>query len=305
MLGAANGAATPASEAEVVQKKAQAVCARMKYAAILLVVLILVAVVVAGIASGFFGWAKNLFTVEGPKMVQWTHDNPGFTSLLMVAIALLDTVPLVGHFSAKPLQYALVWIFGYPAGAAMIFICLYTSLTLQFVFGRYILHDCVRNQIGDMNLFVAVDRALVRERGLLLARLRVGRAPNRSRRSAGCGRGSSPAYESKQVALLPAACGSPGVACALCRAGCDTNGARGQPAGRTYTAPAAPTAGLHAARQRVASRGSNFLHPLADAHLRPQLLHRLARRVRQERADATLHRLLDRERSQGGSRGRC
>jgi hypothetical protein len=51
----------------------------------------------------------------------------------------------------------------------MITICLYASLTLQFIFGRYLLHDCVRNRIRSLKLFMAIDRALSKERGLLLA----------------------------------------------------------------------------------------------------------------------------------------
>jgi uncharacterized membrane protein YdjX (TVP38/TMEM64 family) len=106
--------------------------------------------------------------IVGPQVVSWVHDHPGYVTLLMATVALLDTVPGLGHMLAKPLQYALPWIFGYPLGAVMIGICLYSSLTLQFIFGRYLLHDCVRGRIGRMKLFMAIDRALSKDRGLLL-----------------------------------------------------------------------------------------------------------------------------------------
>lgn len=148
--------------------EAEGVCTRSRALGIALGLAALVTIVMVAKLTGALHLVVDAVMVGGPKVVRWVHDHPGYVVLLLATIALLDTVPGVGHMLAKPLQYALPWIFGYPPGAVMIFMCLYTSLTLQFVFGRYLLHDCVRNRIGNMRLFIAIDRALSRERGLLL-----------------------------------------------------------------------------------------------------------------------------------------
>jgi len=160
-------------QAEVEQAEEEEVevapwCTGRRWACVAVGLLLPVGLLVAAKLTGGLDCAMDAVLVEGPRMMEWVHDRPGYIVLMMAAIALLDVVPGIGHLLAKPLQYSLPWIFGYPLGAAMIFACLYTSLTLQFLIGRHLLHDCVRRKIGGMRLFRATDRALSKERGLLL-----------------------------------------------------------------------------------------------------------------------------------------
>lgn len=144
------------------------ICTRSRCACASLGLLLVIGLLLVAELTGLVGWVMDTVLVVGPQVVSWVYDHPGYVTLLMSAVTLLDTIPGLGHMLAKPLQYALPWIFGYPLGGVMIWVCLYTSLTLQFIFGRYLLHDCVRNRIGQLKLFMAIDRALSKERGLLL-----------------------------------------------------------------------------------------------------------------------------------------
>ena len=94
-----------------------------------------------------------------PHLVQTLSHSPTATALMLAIIALLDVVPLLGHMSAKPLQYAICWVYGYAAAAPMLAACMFASLTLQYLLGRYLLYDWVRRELAESKLFLAIDRA--------------------------------------------------------------------------------------------------------------------------------------------------
>jgi hypothetical protein len=88
------------------------VCTRTSCAHASLGLLLLVGLIVAAEVTGLAAWLSDTIMVKGPAVVSWVHDHPGYVTLLMAAVTLLDTIPGIGHLLAKPLQYALPWIFG-------------------------------------------------------------------------------------------------------------------------------------------------------------------------------------------------
>ena len=94
-----------------------------------------------------------------PKIEAFLDHRPHRVALLLVLISFIDVVPIIGHLSAKPMQYALCWIFSYKVAAIMLAGCITSSLMLEFALGRFLLFKYVRRQLRDSKIFQAIDTA--------------------------------------------------------------------------------------------------------------------------------------------------